>query len=435
MASYHTFSIFIASSLLILSSFSNAKTPPKPKAFTFPIWKDDTTNQYYTKIQFGSNVTTLNVGVDLGGKLLWFNSPEYFSAADSFRPTRCGTKQCKIADGIGCVFCFLSPPAPRCTNNTCSDYALNPFTGTEDYSGIGTDVLRVGSTRGTQYKVNNFPFKYAHDALLEGLATNLAGLIGLARTRVSLPAHLSSAFKIREKFMLCLPSSGGNGSMIIGQTAYTKPFQQISESMWTTPLLRNPVSTSGNELVGNLSIQYFIGVKSIRVGETPLVLNKTLLSINKRTGEGGTSIRTVRAYTSLHKSIHAALVNEFVKAAAAKNIKRVASVAPFGACFDSKTISSTEAGPDVPIIDFVLQSKSVYWRFYGWNTMVRAGEGVMCLALVEGQPNLSGPTTSIVVGGYQMENHLLEFDVAAEKLGFSSSLLLRDTSCNQFRAA
>ncbi|KAG6396246.1 hypothetical protein SASPL_142392 [Salvia splendens] len=140
------------------------------------------------------------------------------------------------------------------------------------------------------------------------------------------------------------------------------------------------------------------------------------------------------AYTILYKSIFTALVDEFVKAAAAMNVKRVASVAPFGACFDSKTISSSKAGPDVPTVDFVLQSKRVYWRFYGWNTMVKAGEGVVCLAFVEAEPNLVGPLTSIAVGGYQMENHLLEFDVAAEKLGFSSSLLLRDTSCNKFGA-
>lgn len=430
-----TLSILITSFLLILSSFSNAQTPPKPNAFTFPIRKDDATNQYYTTIQIGSNSTTLNMGIDLGGKFLWFNSLEYFSAAGSYRPILCGTKQCQIANGVGCVFCFLSPPVPGCTNNTCSDYALNPFTGTQGYSGLGQDVLRAYSTRGAQYRVNNFPFQFSDPVLREALATPTAGLVGLGRTRVSLQSQLSSAFKISEKFALCIPSSGSHGNMIIGQEAYRKPFQQISESIWTTPLVRNPVSTFGNEVIGNLSVEYFIGVKSIRVGATPLALNKTLLSINKRTGEGGTSIRTVRAYTSLHRSIYAALVDEFVKAATAKNIKRVASVAPFGACFDAKTISTTKTGSDVPTVDLILQSNSVYWRFYGSNSMVRVGDGVMCLAFVEGQPNLTGPTTSIVVGGYQLENYLLEFDVSASKLGFSSSLLLRDTSCDQFGAA
>ncbi|KAH6810337.1 hypothetical protein C2S51_024099 [Perilla frutescens var. frutescens] len=431
-----TLPILIISSLFILSSFSNAQTPPKPKAFIFPIKKDDTTNQYYTTIQIGSKTTTFNVVVDLGGKFLWFNSNDYFSAAASYRPILCGTRQCKVADGVGCVFCFLSPPVPGCTNNTCSVYALNPFTGTQGYSGLGKDVLHVSSTRGDHYKVNNFPFQFSDPVLREGLAAPTAGLVGLGRTKISLPAQLASAFKIPEKFALCIPSSGNSGNMIIGQTgAYTNPFQQISESLFTTPLIKNPVSTDQNEVIGNFTAEYFIGVNSIRVGQTPLSLNKTLLSIDRKSGGGGTSIRTVRAYTSLHRSMYVALVNEFVKAAEAKNIKRVASVAPFGACFDSNTITSSKSGGDVPTIDLILQNEKVYWRIYGSNSMVRVSERVMCLAFVEGQPNLTGPTTAIVVGGYQLENHLMEFDLASSKLRFSSSLLLHDTSCSHFGAA
>ncbi|KAI3451597.1 hypothetical protein Pfo_008262 [Paulownia fortunei] len=411
-----TLSIFFLY-LFVLSSFSNAQSPPTPQAFVFPIKKDDTTNQYYTSIQIGSNSTTFNVVIDLGGKFLWFNSIDYFSAASSYRPILCGTQQCRIANGVGCVFCFLSPPVPGCTNNTCSDYALNPFTGTQGYSGLGQDVLRVYSTRGDQYRVNKFPFQFSDPVLREGLASPTAGLIGLGRTRISLQAQLASTFKIRQKFALCIPSSGNDGNMIIGQGAYSSPFQEISKSLFTTPLIRNPVSTFGNEEIGNLTVEYFISVKSIKVGSKTLSFNKTLLSIDKNTGSGGTSIRT------------------FVKAAASKNIKRVASVAPFGACFDSKTIASSKTGPEVPTIDLVLQSKNVYWRFYGSNSMVRVSNDVICLAFVDGGTNPTGPTTSIVVGGHQMENYLLEFDVASSRLGFSSSLLLLDTSCSQFRAS
>ncbi|KAG8369349.1 hypothetical protein BUALT_Bualt14G0002100 [Buddleja alternifolia] len=434
MAPSTTLSIFLFS-LLLLSSLSNAQSPRKPKAFIFPINKDDTTNQYYTNIQIGSNSTSFNVVIDLGAKFAWFHDLNYFNAASSYRPILCGTQQCRIANGVGCIFCYLSPPVPGCTNNTCSDYALNPFTGTQVYSGLGQDVLRVYSTRGDQYRVNDFPFQFSLPVLRQGLSAATAGLIGLGRTRISLQARLASTFKIRQKFALCIPSSGNNnGNMIIGQGNYKTPFEEISKKLLTTPLIRNPVSTDMNEVIGNLTAEYFINVKSIRVGEKTLSLNKTLLSINKNTGAGGTSIRTVRPYTGLHRSIYTALINEFVKAAAAKNITRVSSVAPFGACFDSKTIASSKTGPQVPIIDFVLQSNSVYWRFYGSNSMVRVSDGVICLAFVDGETNLTGPSTSIVVGGHQLENYLLEFDVASSRLGFSSSLLLRDTSCSQFRA-
>ncbi|KAL8477463.1 hypothetical protein ACS0TY_029668 [Phlomoides rotata] len=420
---------------LLSCLFWYGESGTKPGGFIFPIKKEESSSQYYTSIEIGSNSTQLNVVIDTGGNFLWFNSLEYFRAASSYRPILCGTQQCRIANGVGCVFCFLSPPVPGCTNNTCSDYALNPYSGTQGYSGLGQDVLRLYSTRRDQYKVNNFPFQFSDPVLREGLPSPTAGVIALGRTRISLQAQLASAFKIPQKFALCIPSSGNDGNLIIGEVAYTKPFQNISDSLSTTPLIRNPVSTSGNEVIGNLSIAYFINVKSIKVGGTSLALNNTLLSINKKTGDGGTSIRTVRGYTSLHRSIYRALINQFVKAAAKKGIKRVASVAPFGACFDSKTISTSKTGPDVPLIDLVLQSKTVYWRFYGSNTMVRVGNDVMCLAFVEGPPNITGPTTSIVVGGYQMENSLLEFDEASSTLGFSSSLLLHDTSCSQFRAA
>ncbi|KAG8383877.1 hypothetical protein BUALT_Bualt04G0059700 [Buddleja alternifolia] len=192
------------------------------------------------------------------------------------------------------------------------------------YSGLGQDVVHIYSTLGDQYSVKKFPFQYSDPVLRQGLPTLTTGLIGLGRTVLSLQAQLASAFKIHQHFTLCLPSSSNDGNMIIGQA-----------------------QGGYNNL-------------SIRVGNKTLSLNKTLLSIDKNTGEGGTSIRTVRAYTNLHRSIYRALIKEFVKAATAKDIKRVASVAPFGACFDSKTVGSSKTGADVPIIDLVLQTKNVF---------------------------------------------------------------------------
>ncbi|XP_075498401.1 putative aspartic proteinase GIP2 [Primulina tabacum] len=418
--------------LFVSSSLTNGATPPKPKAFTFPIKKDATTNQYYTTIQIGANFTTFNTVIDLGGKFAWFNSIDYFESASGYRPILCGTQQCRIANGIGCVFCFLSPPVPGCTNNTCSDYALNPFSGTQGYSGLGQDTLHVFSTRGDRYDLKDFPFQFSDPVLRDELASQTAGLVGLGRTRISLQAQIASAFKVRQQFALCIPSTGNEGKLIVGQGNYNSPFEVISKKLTTTSLIRNPVSTDMNERIGNLSVEYFINVKSIKVGNKALSLNNTLLSINKRTGTGGTNLRTVRHYTILHRSIYRALVNGFVAAAASKNIKRVASVSPFGACFDSKTIINTKTGPDVPNIDFVLDTTSVFWRFLGSNSMVKVNNDVTCLAFLDGGVD---PFTSIVLGGYQMQDYLLEFDVASSKLRFSSSLLALGTSCSQFGAS
>ncbi|KAK3002561.1 hypothetical protein RJ639_022044 [Escallonia herrerae] len=94
-------------------------------------------------------------------------------------------------------------------------------------------------------------------------------------------------------------------------------------------------------------------------------------------------------------------------ASALKKIKRVTSVAPFGACFSSRTIASSQMGPPVPVIDLVLQDKTSRWRIYGANSMVKVKKDVLCLGFVDrGSERL----TSIVLGGYQLENYLVEFD-------------------------
>jgi hypothetical protein len=80
-------------------------------------------------------------------------------------------------------------------------------------------------------------------------------------------------------------------------------------------------------------------------------------------------------------------------------------------------------------IDFVLHRKSVYWRMFGANSMVQVSNDVVCLGFVDGGSN---PRTSIVIGGHQLEDNLVEIDIAKSRLGFSSSLLFRQTTCANF---
>ncbi|KAE8076977.1 hypothetical protein FH972_015591 [Carpinus fangiana] len=79
----------------------------------------------------------------------------------------------------------------------------------------------------------------------------------------------------------------------------------------------------------------------------------------------------------METTIYKAVIEAFVKQLA--NVPRVASVAPFGACFSSKNIGSTRVGPAVPQIDPVLQSQNVYWAIFGANSMVQVGNDVMCM--------------------------------------------------------
>ncbi|KAF7150210.1 hypothetical protein RHSIM_Rhsim02G0246700 [Rhododendron simsii] len=385
-----------------LSHSSAAQIALQPKGSTavhLPVRTNTTSHshQYYTTLELGDrDPSTLNVirnevsvVIDLGGQRTWIDCDKYNST--SYHPIPCGSRKCEAAKGSGCMGCTLpGPPRPGCTNDTCGSDAYNPIKNMLYAAGLGEDVMEVYSTDGqsaiSSNTVPDFPFSCGASAQLRGLAFGTIGM-GIYSSAVDL-----------------------------------------SKSLATTPLLINPVSTAPSYSEGDPSDEYFIDVKFIRVSGIRLgSFNASLLAIDKQ-GNSGTKLSTVAPHTVLQSSIYESVVNKFVKTAALKKIKRVASVSPFGACFDSKTIGTSSTGPDVPVIDLVFQ-KGVYWRIYGANLMVRVKTGALCLGLVDGG---AAPRTSVVLGGHQLENYL-EFDLGSSTLGFSSSLLLHNTSCSHNR--
>jgi len=136
-----------------------------------------------------------------------------------------------------------------------------------------------------------------------------------------------------------------------------------------------------------------------------------LLAINKN-WVGGTKLSTLDPYTILHRNIYEALVDVFTAKAKAMNISRVARVAPFVACYDSRYMANTTSGPRVPTIDFVLNGQNARWRMYGTNFLVKFFDikyrNVLCLGFInEGLRT----TTSIVIGGKQMDDNIVEIDL------------------------
>jgi len=132
----------------------------------------------------------------------------------------------------------------------------------------------------------------------------------------------------------------------------------------------------------------------------------------------------------LHSSIYKTLVRDFVNKAIAKNIKKVAPVAPHGACFDFSTIGRTNTGLDVPNIGLVLEG-DVEWTIYCGNSMILVNKKVACLGFVDGGKE---PRTALVIGVHLLEDNLLEFDLVSSKLGFSSSLRLHNARCSNFKS-
>ncbi|KAF8016937.1 hypothetical protein BT93_H2205 [Corymbia citriodora subsp. variegata] len=216
--------------------------------------------------------------------------------------------------------------------------------------------------------------------------------------------------------VLVLPSSNG-----IEHASRTPPpadpaMQDLAKSLLRTQLLVNP----GDPVpISNDGDGYSINVTAIKVDFSP---------INVKNGIGGVIFRSLYPYTVLQSAIFKPLVKEFTKKAKDRKIKQAAPVTPFGACFDAKTVKSGVAGPDVPAIVLVLQGDA-QWRIEGANSMVMASKDVMCLGFVDSGSNYG---YAIMIGGHQMEDNLMEFDVRSSTFGFSNSLLLQNSSCSHF---
>ncbi|KAK9086676.1 hypothetical protein Syun_029070 [Stephania yunnanensis] len=447
----HQYQISLLSSLLILlliliSSpqliLSKPQKPP-PKALILQVSKHPSTLQYITHLKQRSPLVPLQLVVDLNGDFLWVGCDNYTSS--TFRVVRCHTPLCNslvLSFDNGCGSCDTKK-GPRCNPNSCISYPLNPFLSdpNPNYSELSQDVLSLqttdGSNPGRYVSVRRFPFTCASDYITQNLTGS--GIAGLGRSPVGMPLQLSSAFGFAKKFAICLPSSSSNGVIFFGDGPYVMlPRNDISKSLIYTPLLINPLRRTFMNPNGEASNEYFIGVKSIKINDKVVTLNTTLLAIDK-SGNGGTKITTTVPYTVMHAEIYKAFTEAFVKAAVAMKLERVAGVAPFGVCFSSKGVGSTRVGPAVPTIDLVLQSEKVVWRIFGANSIVRVKEGVLCLGVVDGGVGRRFDTheyydtmATIVIGGHQLEDNLLQFDLGASKLGFSSSLLFRQTTCSNF---
>lgn len=284
-----------------------------------------------------------------------------------------------------------------------------------------------GSVPGRVVTANRFIFACSSNSLLEGLAKGAKGVVGLGRSQVALPTQFSAIFGFPRKFAMCLPSSTGEdngGAIFFGDGPYNFLPNMLDASKYLTytPLLVNPNNTTTGGT--DPSYEYFIGVKSIQVNKRTLRFNTSLLNIDR--GIGGTKISTVNPYTILETSIYDSITAAFTEES---GLSRVGSVSPFEHCFDGRKVPMTIVGPAVPEIKLVLQSKIVVWSILGVNSMVEPKPGVLCLGFVNGGRN---PTTSVVIGGLQLEDNLFQFDLGASRFGFSSSLRRKNASCSNF---
>ncbi|OVA02962.1 Peptidase A1 [Macleaya cordata] len=404
-----------------------------PIPLLIPIEKDPITLQHTTTISQGTPLTTIKLLFDLGSSFSWIDCSNKNPNSTSYRPIPCNSSLCKSLN-------YFSLPCS--SNHTCSLFPENPLTRKATIAESFRDSLSLPTTNGRNpgqlALISDFIFSCSSQPqLLLGLPEGVSGLLALGRSNFSLPAQVSNAFTLPYLFTLCLSSSpSAPGVAFFGTRGpyVFHPETDLSNSLIHTPLLLNPVSNTVITYNGRPSDEYFIGVRTVKVNGKPVKLNGKLLTVDEN-GFGGTKISTVLPYTTMETSIYKAFTEAFTREAAKLNLRVTKNpVKPFSVCFSLDDVGSTRVGPAVPTVDFVMEKDDVYWRMFGVNLMVRMvgdeeEDHMWCLGFVDGGTN---PRTSIVIGGHQMEDNLLQFDLRLKRFGFSSSLLIKQTSCGNF---
>ncbi|KAL0458092.1 UNVERIFIED_CONTAM: putative aspartic proteinase GIP2 [Sesamum latifolium] len=294
-----------------------------------------------------------------------------------FSPIKKDANKLQANAGAGCN----GKPGPGCSNDTCAYFPENPVTGKGGMGLILSDKFALPTAKN--------PAQFGP-----------VSQIGIALFNSAGPYNFS-------------------------------PKIDASKLLTYTPLISGPRGSDTEIFYWLKSPDYYIGLTSFRVNGKVVLLNQTLLAIDEN-GLGGTKLSTSKPYTVLQSSIFKALTDAFVKESDALNLTRVKPVAPFSMCYAADKIPRTRVGPAVPTIDLVLGNKKVLWRIHGSNSMVRIKKDNLdawCLGFVDSG---DAPKTSIVIGGHQLEDNLVQFDLERERLGFSSSLLLRGTTCANF---
>ncbi|KAK3166453.1 hypothetical protein QOZ80_1AG0045990 [Eleusine coracana subsp. coracana] len=353
--------------------------------------------------------------LDLAGPLIWTTT------CDASHPTfECHHHECAHAHRYHPPSCPHSGYGKaddedrfRCK---CTAHPHNPFSGETETDDLTRTTLSANATDGKNplYPVS-FPAvtSCAPKSLLAKLPAGAIGVAGLANSRLSLPAQVSRTQKVPKKLLLCLPRSGvreGDGVAIFGGG----PFFTLTSVVG---------GESGPDLTLDLTYTnlaakphnpaYYLPVKAIAVGKSLVPLPADALT---STG-GGVAFSTRAPYTSLRHDVYRPFVNALDAASGWKDFK-VPAVKPFELCYNSSFLPNTRVGHLAPDIDFVLPDGKNY-TIGSLDSMIDLDDfRVACFAFVEMKAHKTG-APAVEIGGFQMENNVLQFDLDKMQLGFA----------------
>nr|DAD23747.1 TPA_asm: hypothetical protein HUJ06_025210 [Nelumbo nucifera] len=338
------------------------------------------TGNYYVKIGLGTPTKYYAVLVDTGSSFTWLQcqpctiychrqvGPTFDpSASKTHRFMSCSTPEC-----AGLEAATLN--APSCSNSNVCIYAASYGDSSFSVGYLSKDTLTLSPSQ----TLPGFVYGCGQDN--EGLFGQAAGLIGLARNKLSMLSQLST--KYGYAFSYCLPTAASTGSLSIGGS--------FDPSIYKfTPMLTDSRDTT----------LYFLRLTSITVAGR-------LLAVPATAYRTSTIIDSGTVITRLPSTVYASLKDAFLKATS--RYQRAPAYSILDTCFKGKVTS-------VPEVRLIFQGGAEL-KLEPWNVVLDLNNGVTCLAFAGN----SGSNGITIIGNHQQESFRVAYDVSNSRIGFAA---------------
>nr|BAD12880.1 putative chloroplast nucleoid DNA-binding protein cnd41 [Oryza sativa Japonica Group]BAD13000.1 putative chloroplast nucleoid DNA-binding protein cnd41 [Oryza sativa Japonica Group] len=326
----------------------------------------------------GTPATQYVMVVDTGSSLTWLQcSPCLVSchrqsgpvfnpkSSSTYASVGCSAQQCSDLPSA-----TLNPSA--CSSSNVCIYQASYGDSSFSVGYLSKDTVSFGST-----SLPNFYYGCGQDN--EGLFGRSAGLIGLARNKLSLLYQLAPS--LGYSFTYCLPSSSSSGYLSLGSY---NPGQYSY-----TPMVSSSLDDS----------LYFIKLSGMTVAGNPLSVSSSAYSSLPTIIDSGTVI------TRLPTSVYSALSKAV--AAAMKGTSRASAYSILDTCFKGQ--ASRVSAPAVTM-SF---AGGAALKLSAQNLLVDVDDSTTCLAFAPAR-------SAAIIGNTQQQTFSVVYDVKSSRIGFAA---------------
>ncbi|CAL5055588.1 unnamed protein product [Urochloa decumbens] len=334
---------------------------------------------YVTRMGLGTPAKSYVMVVDTGSSLTWLQcSPCVVSchrqsgpvfnpkASSSYASVSCSAPQCSDLTSA-----TLNPGA--CSNSNVCVYQASYGDSSFSVGYLSKDTVTLGST-----SMPNFYYGCGQDN--EGLFGRSAGLIGLARNKLSLLYQLAPT--LGYSFSYCLPTASSSsgylsiGSYNSGKYAYT-------------PMVSSSLDDS----------LYFIKLTGITVAGKAIAVSSSAYTSLPTIIDSGTVITRLptAVYSALSKAV----------AAAMKGTPTAPAFSILDTCFQGQA-----ARLRAPAVNMAFAGGAVL-KLAARNLLVDVDSATTCLAFAPAQ-------SAAIIGNTQQQTFSVVYDVKSNRIGFAA---------------